>query len=141
MSLSTCTDTDILHPMERHIVVALDDDAPTLESLRRLLRNESYELRTTFKPAEALKWIAAGDVSLLLCDHLMPDMTGVELSESVRNFDITCVLLTGYAERVQEQAGWENSVRELIQKPWDDRDLRKTIRLLLREREMRDIPG
>ena len=69
----------------------------------------------------------------------MPDMTGVELSESVRRLapDITCVLLTGYADRVQLRPGWESSVRELIQKPWDDRDLRTTIRLLLREREMR----
>ena len=63
MSLSMRTDTDILQPVERHVVVALDDDAPTLEALRRLLRNETYELRTTFKPAEALEWIASGEVA------------------------------------------------------------------------------
>ena len=78
-----------------------------------------------------------GGSSLLLSDHLMPEMTGVELSEAVRRFDTTCVLLTGYADRVQSNPGWETAVREMIQKPWDDRDLRKTIRLLLREREMR----
>ncbi len=139
MSLSTRTDTDILQPMERHVVVALDDDAQTLDALRRLLRNESYELRTTFRPAEALEWIASGEISLLLSDHLMPEMTGVELSEVVRMLapDITCVLLTGYADRVRTRPGLEQPVRELIQKPWDDRDLRKTLRLLLREREMR----
>jgi DNA-binding NtrC family response regulator len=136
MSLTTRTDTDILEPLDKHVVVALDDDPQTLDALQRLLRKERYELRTTFKPAEALKWIASGEVSLLLSDHLMPDMTGVELSESVRKFDITCVLLTGYAESARSSPGWATSVRELIQKPWDDRDLRKTIRLLLREREM-----
>ncbi|HEX7899555.1 MAG TPA: response regulator [Planctomycetota bacterium] len=138
MSLATRTDTDILQPTGRHVVVALDDDAETLAALKRLLRDERYELRTTFKPAEALEWIAAGEVSLLLSDHLMPEMTGVELSEAVQRFDTTCVLLTGYAERVHVSPGLEASVRELIHKPWDDRDLRKTIRLLLREREMRE---
>ena len=135
----TPPETDILQPLERHVVVALDDDAQTLDALRRLLRHESYELRTTIRPAEALEWIASGGISLLLSDHLMPEMTGVELSEVVRSMapDIPCVLLTGYADRVVTRPGWELPVRELIHKPWDDRDLRKTLRLLLREREMR----
>ena len=131
-------DTDILEPLDRHVVVALDDDAQTLDALRRLLRHESYELRTTFQPAQALEWIAGGNVSLLLSDHLMPEMTGVELSEVARRIapDITFVLLTGYAEQVRAPLGWEQPVRELIHKPWNDRDLRKTLRLLLREREL-----
>ena len=137
MSFTTRTYTEILEPLGKHVVVALDDDPQTLDALQRLLRKESYELRTTLKPSEALQWIASGEVSLLLSDHLMPDMTGVELSEAVRQFDITCVLLTGYAEQARSSRGLETSVRELIQKPWDDRDLRTTIRLLLRERELR----
>ena len=137
MSFTTRTDTDVLEPLEKHVVVALDDDPQTLDALQRLLRKERYELRTTFKPSEALRWIASGEVSLLLSDHLMPDMTGVELSETVQRFDITCVLLTGYAERARSSPGCDAAVRELIQKPWDDGDLRRTIRLLLREREMR----
>ena len=46
----------------------------------------------------------------------MPEMTGVELSEVVRKIapDITCVLLTGYAEQVRTPLGWEQPVRELI---------------------------
>ena len=121
--MSWNTETDILPLLERHVVVAVDDDPATLEALRRLLERESYELRLTRRPQEALDWIAAGEVSLLLADPGLLDRAGAS--------DVTRVMLTA-----APPAGWEASARELIGKPWNDRDLRKTLRLLLREREL-----
>ncbi len=133
-------ETDVLSPTRRHRVVALDDERSALRALERLLRHEPYEVRTTYRPREALGWIAEGNVSLLLSDHLMPEMTGLELTEAVRKVApaTLCVLLTGYADRVILEPGWQTSIREMIEKPWNDRDLRRTIRLLLRELELKE---
>ncbi len=143
MSETGKVETDVLGPANRHRVVALDDERGTLRALERLFRNEPYEVLTTYQPHQALGWIAEGNVSLLLSDHLMPDMTGLELAEAVRKVapETVCVLLTGYADRVLMEQGWRESVRELIEKPWNDRDLRRTIRLLLRELELRERQG
>ena len=139
MSLLTRTDTDILEPMEKHVVVALDDDPQTLDALHRLLRKESYELRTTFKPAEALKWIAAGEVSLLLSDHLMPDMLGTQLLEKVghRSPETARVLLTGYPDSTLLLRDVPSRPL-LMYKPWDDDELRETIRQILSEQVARE---
>lgn len=138
-------ETDVLSPAGRHRVVALDDERSTLRALERLLRHEPYEVLTTYHPAQALSWIREGNVSLLLSDHLMPEMTGLELTAAVREVApaTVCVLLTGYADRVVMEPGWRTSIRELIEKPWNDRELRRTIRLLLRELELQggQAPG
>lgn len=121
--MSWNTETDVLPLFERHVVVVVDEDPATLEALRRLLERESYELRLTARPEEALGWIAAGEVSLLVA--------APSLLDRAPSRDVTRVMFTADAP-----AGWETSARELIGKPWNDRDLRKTLRLLLREREL-----
>jgi two-component system response regulator YesN len=131
-------DTDLLPPSEKHVVVVLEDDPGTLSALVRLLGHEPYELRATLKPYEALEWIARREVSLLVSDYIMSDMSGLDMVESVKKLapGTTCVLLTAYADRIRLQQRWRSSIRELIEKPWDARTLRNTIRHLLREREL-----
>jgi DNA-binding NtrC family response regulator len=133
-------DTDLLPPKRNHVVVIVDDELRTLSAMTRLLRHEPYEIRTTSKPSEAVGWIARGDVSLLISDHLMPEMTGRDLAETVKKLApaTSVVILTAYAERLHAEPRWREDVRELLQKPWDDRALRRTIRHLLRERELQE---
>ena len=66
---------------QRDIVVFVDDQPEVLDSLRRLLRDETYEVRTTSSPDEALRWVGEGDVSVLVTDERMPTMRGTDLLE------------------------------------------------------------
>jgi DNA-binding NtrC family response regulator len=140
MSTILGRDTDLLPPARKHVVVIVDDEYRTLSAMARLLRNEPYEIRTTSKPSEALEWIARRDVSLVISDHLMPEMTGLDVAEAVKRLAPTTsvVILTAYADRIHSEPHWRDGVRELIEKPWDDRAFRRTILHLLRERELQD---
>ena len=140
MSAILESDTDLLPPRRKHVVVILDDELRTLSAISRLLRHESYEVRTTVKPSEALGWAARGDVSLIISDHLMPDMSGLDVAESIRKLapETKVVILTAYAEHLLASPQGREGVRELIEKPWNDRALRRTIVQLLRERELQD---
>lgn len=139
MSLATRPDTEILLPLASHLVVALDDELQVLSSLQRLLRQEPYEFRSTSRPELVLEWAEAGGISLLLCDQRMPGVTGLELVDTLRRISpsTTVVMLTGYLDRIPLEA----PVRERVEKPWDDRELRRTIRLLLREKELKASSG
>jgi len=133
-------ETDILPLLRRHVVILVDDDLSTLRSLERLLHHDPYEVLTTFRPEQALAWVTQREVSLVLADHHMPDMSGTEMLTGVRQVKpgTTCVMLTAFKDRVflsEEARSW---VREIIEKPWDNRQLKKTIRNLLRERELRE---
>ena len=64
-------------------ILVVDDERLLGESIRRGLSNE-FEVRTTTDAGEALGWLTSGDwYDVILCDVMMPTMTGVELRHRV----------------------------------------------------------
>ncbi|HVE42658.1 MAG TPA: response regulator [Planctomycetota bacterium] len=143
--MTTLMETEVLEPLalkEKHTVVLVDDEPPVLAALRRVLRAEPYDVRTTSSPVEALEWIRRGGVSLMVVDQRMPGMCGTELAECVRRMSprTVRVMLTGYPGNTLVQHGLEEDVQWLIGKPWSDQALRLTIRRLLRDLEATPPP-
>ncbi len=126
-----------------HNVLIVDDQPETLASLRRLLREEAYELVTCDTPAKALEWTAENRVDLLIADERMPDMRGSDLLERIREIspDTVRVILTGYPGSSTVAHGLSQSVDWLISKPWNDDALKITIRQLLEDRDRRKKSG
>jgi len=122
---------------DRQVVVCIDDDAPVLSAIRRLLRHEPYEVITTLDPTEVMKLVESRGVNLIIADQRMPSMLGTDLLKTVRRKspETICVILTGHAD-LSDIAGAMNdgAVDRLIRKPWDDLNFRKMIRDLLDRR-------
>lgn len=120
-----------------HLVVVLDDDPRVLAALRRVFREESLDLLASEGPRQALEWIRARPVSLVITDQRMPEMTGVEFLDAVRKCspETACLMLTAYPESVLAQDRGSERVPFIIAKPWDDAFLRQTVRALLEGRE------
>jgi len=124
-------------PTHRHTVLIVDDDPGILSALRRALDREPYDVVTTDQPGLALEWMARTSVSLAISDQLMPEMGGDEFLEEVwKKSPLTGrLLLTGYPERVDQIPRSRRLLIKVMTKPWDDFELKRTIRTLLRERE------
>lgn len=136
MSLSCDAATHAARPL----VVCIDDEPPILAALRRQLRREPYELITTTNPGQVLNLVERRDVDVLMVDQRMPLMTGTALLSAVRHRTPTtvCAVLTGYADVgwIQEAVN-RGTLDRLILKPWDDEELRATIRELIESRRDR----
>jgi DNA-binding NarL/FixJ family response regulator len=137
---------DVPEPLpltRRHTLVLVDDDPAVLGSLRRLLRNEPYDLLCTITPELALEWIENHDVSLLLADQRMPGMCGTELAERVRRCSPATirVMLTAFPGNSLVRHGLAQDVQWLISKPWNDDAIRLTLRQLLHDREPSPPPA
>jgi DNA-binding NtrC family response regulator len=145
--MMTLTEADVQEPLalsEKHTVVLIDDDPAVLASLRRVLRDEPYDVLASSSPVEALEWIRRGGMSLMLVDQRMPGMCGTELAGCVARISprTVRVMLTGYPGNALVQHGLDTEVQWLIGKPWNDQALRLTIRRLLRDLEaMSPSPG
>jgi thioredoxin reductase (NADPH) len=112
------------------ILLTVDDDPEVSRSLARDLRQqygEDYRIRRAESGPEALdalKELKLRDekVGLLLADHRMPEMTGVEFLEQAREFypEARRVLLTAYAD-TDAAIGAINQadVDYYLLKPWD----------------------
>lgn len=112
-------------------VLFLDDEQSILNSVKRVFLNSPYGVMTTTRPAEAMELLSQGDIKVVLSDHRMPGLTGVQFLKNVKeqNPDVVRILFTGYADfSAAEEAINLGEVYRFISKPWDTGDLRETVR-------------
>jgi DNA-binding NarL/FixJ family response regulator len=116
-------------------LLLVDDEPEILESLRRALRDDGYELLTTTSPVEAMAILAKRHVDVIVSDLRMPDVSGLELVTHVRKNhpEVVRVLLTGFATLDSAlEAINEGAVGRYLTKPWDNDELRADIQEVVR---------
>ncbi|MBI1910779.1 MAG: response regulator [Deltaproteobacteria bacterium] len=111
-------------------ILFVDDEKNILNSLVRLFRREGYNILTAEGGHEALELIARNKVDLVISDHRMPVMDGVEFLSKVKESspDTIRFMLTGYAELKAVMAAInKGEVYRYITKPWNDEELKRTV--------------
>ena len=112
-------------------VLLVDDEESILNSLRRLLRGQPYEVLLAGSGAQALEIMAAQTVDLVMTDARMPAMDGATLlAETHRLYPATSrILLTGYADLTMIiKAINEGQIHRYISKPWNDEEMLLVLR-------------
>ena len=111
-------------------VLLVDDEDHILSALRRCLRREGYEILTADSVARALQLLAEHSVDLILSDHKMPGMSGVDLLLRARDLQPNAarLLITGWSQAVSDAELAAVGVSALIPKPWDDTELKTRLR-------------
>jgi CheY-like chemotaxis protein len=61
-------------------ILVVDDDLPTRTVLARLLQSEGYEVDSDGDAPDALARVSRAHYDLLVTDHVMPGVTGLELA-------------------------------------------------------------
>jgi putative nucleotidyltransferase with HDIG domain len=114
-----------------HTILFVDDEVNILKALQRLLRTEPMNVLCASRAQEALEILEKTPAQVVVTDQRMPEMTGVELLASIRerHTDVVRMMLTGYTEmNVAVEAINRGEIYRLITKPWNDDELRATIR-------------
>jgi CheY-like chemotaxis protein len=114
-------------------VLIVDDDKVITSALRRLLSRE-HDVTTTNDPAEALALVRAGQrYHAILCDLVMPAMSGVQLHRELAALSpdqaAATILMTGGAiprDAADLLAGGMPS----LPKPFDIDELRRILKQL-----------
>jgi len=115
---------------ERKRLVVVDDEAPNLDALVRVL-NSHYEVMTYTDGPSALAGMERdGCPDLIITDQRMAPMAGVELLKKVtrRYPQAVSIILSGYADR-SDLVGAINEAQVFayVTKPWDATALLSTI--------------
>ncbi len=119
-------------------VLVVEDDADIADVLRRSLRNEGYEVRTSADGVEALD-VAAGFVpDLVVLDLGLPRLDGIEVCRRLREEgDVPILMLTARAETEDRVTGLDSGADDYLPKPFERQELLARIRALLRRRPPR----
>ncbi|WP_428774226.1 response regulator [Vibrio sp.] len=131
--------------MNKYLILCVDDEREVLDSVIQDLDcfEDHFQLEAAESVAEAREIIddcqqSGTSLALILCDHIMPDQTGIsfliELNQQPETQNARKVLLTG-------QAGLEDTVEAVnhssldfyVAKPWQGDQLREVIKHQLTE--------
>jgi DNA-binding NtrC family response regulator len=113
-----------------HLLI-VDDEENIRSALRRVLRRE-YKLSFAESGPQALELLKTERPDVIISDHLMPEMTGLEFLKRcrLRYPNIGRIVLTGQAEMQMVIAAInEGAVFRFLTKPWDEDELKLTIYL------------
>ena len=116
---------------DKPTLLLVDDEESILNSLRRLLRSQPYEVLLATSGAQALEIMEQRSVDLVMSDARMPNMDGATLLAYVhqRYPDTTRIMLTGYADpSAIIKAINEGQIHRYISKPWHDEEMLLTLR-------------
>jgi putative two-component system response regulator len=130
-------------------ILIVDDDITTLGILRLVAgRIGNCECEIESSPQAALARCQADPPDLLVVDHVMPEMTGLTLVNSLRadprTSSLACIAITGLHDPVLAELLRERGVIRVFFKPLDIAAFRSEILLVratLRTRQSREALG
>src|SRR5688572_28192732 len=121
----------VAQDVHRPRLLFVDDEQRVLNSMRIMFRRQ-FDLFLASHGAEALDIVRDKDIDVIVADHRMPKMTGVEVLSKVRAMSPRTVriLLTGYADLDAVEGSINDSeVFRFLTKPCAPQQLRETIEL------------
>jgi FixJ family two-component response regulator len=118
----------------RHLVLVVDDDEAVRESLKFALELEGLRVLSLGSGPDLLAHPSLSQADCVILDCQMPEMTGFEVLDRLRNGNITVpvVLITGNATETLRRRARLAGVRHVVEKPLLDGTLIDSIAEVLR---------
>lgn len=117
-------------------ILIVEDEKPIRDMIAFGLRRAGYEVSEAEDCHSARIRLADRMPDLVLVDWMLPDMSGLELTRSLKKDDATrdvpIIMLTARAEEEDKIRGLEGGADDYITKPFSPRELLARVRAVLR---------
>ena len=118
-------------------ILAVDDNDDSLRIIQAVLENNGYEVTLARNGREAHEQVELEIPRLILLDVMMPEMSGLEVLEQVRENPTTTrvpvIMLTAKAQDEDVISGYQKGADYYITKPFTSKQLLYGIRLVLNQ--------
>jgi DNA-binding NtrC family response regulator len=135
MSVESICEEEVMTTVSCKILI-VDDEESTRELLAHLIEMEGLTPLVASDGETALKMIRSENPDLLLVDHRMPGLTGLELLRQVREMDesLPVILLNGYAAVRNAVEAMKAGAYNYLAKPFDLDEVIQLVSKALNER-------
>ena len=110
-----------MNKIDKKVILVVDDDADVRDSIFLYLNEISdYSVFAYDGASEAMKKIQKDNIDVVLTDIVMPEISGIELLEKIRQFNsqIPVILMTGFADLDIAIAAIKKGAFDFILKPF-----------------------
>jgi DNA-binding response OmpR family regulator len=119
-------------------ILVIEDDIDLRANLVDLLELEGYEVVFAENGEEGLSRVYQDQPDLVVCDIMMPKLSGFEVLKELRarqdNYVIPVIFLTARADRASIRQGMEMGADDFLTKPFTQQELLRSIRTQLEKR-------
>ena len=121
---------------QNRLILVVDDDHDTLSMVKTILTSNGFDVLDCGSGKEALEYLKTKTPALAVLDIMMPEMTGYQLLEKMREDektkDLPIIMLTAKAEPEDLIEGYKDyAVEYYITKPFTTRQLLAGVKLVL----------
>lgn len=111
--------------MNRIRVLIVEDEKNQRVLLRRVLTKEGYAVEEAAKGSDAVNKFDQGDFDMVLLDQRLPDTTGIEVIEKIRNINpmIPVIIITAFANVRDAVTAMQHGAFQYLTKPVDTDEL------------------
>lgn len=101
-------------------VLLVEDDVSLARSLELNLENVGYKVTTVANARECLDRIGKQDFEIILCDYMLPDMDGLNLSRRIKgeSKDAVIIFMTGQGTIDIASQAFDSGVSDFVSKPF-----------------------
>lgn len=117
--------------MDRKLsVLVVDDEQIVLDSVKKHLKSDNYELHLVLTPMLALDLIRNEHIDVVLTDLMMPEIDGLEFMKMVKEIHshIPVIIVTGYATINTALQATQLGAFDYVAKPFSKKELLAVVR-------------
>ncbi len=106
-------------------IFVVDDDESILKALKRLIKSVGFKVETFSSAREFLDYGYGERAGLLILDIRMPDMSGIEMQESLvkSGSKMPVIFITAHGNEETCRLAMESGAVAFFQKPFEDQAL------------------
>ena len=124
---------------ENYKILIADDEALWANLIRGIMEGHGYQVFVTTHATEVVKMAIAEDVDLILLDINFPDMSGLDICQTISsNSDtehISILLLTSQSDPSDLKRGLESGANDYVEKQSSSLELIARMQAVLRKRK------
>lgn len=120
-------------------ILIVEDEENISNLIRMSLTQAGYQCRCVYDGAEAADLIENNTFDLILLDVMLPSVSGFELMEYIRNFNIPVIFLTAKNNVQDKVRGLRLGAEDYLTKPFDIAELLARVEVVLRRYHKNDI--
>lgn len=114
-------------------ILIVEDEESYREALSYMLRKEGFEVSVAHDGASGLAEYDRAGADLVLLDHMMPGMSGLEVCRELRaRGNVAIIMVSARDAEVDKVVGLELGADDYVTKPFSHRELIARIRAILR---------
>lgn len=119
-------------------ILFVDDEQTLADIGKQMLERLGYQVDTRTSSIEALAAFRhhPGKYDLVITDHTMPHLTGLQMAEQLKQIrpDIPVIICTGFSESIDKDNYRSKGINGFVMKPFIKKDVAPVIREVLGER-------